>query len=145
MTVLVAPGKWLFGDVRWALLLWSLVLLPPLPLASAPPTGSGTVAARPSPPSLVVVPGTITQVDQAWTEPARRPDRCLGRAHRAAGPDGRSFLSPARGKQHLALVVPLLLVWRPFGWRQVLATGALTFAALISPWSRGLRRLLARR
>ena len=27
MTVLVAPGKWLFGDVRWALLLWSLVLL----------------------------------------------------------------------------------------------------------------------
>ena len=33
----------------------------------------------------------------------------------------------------MALVVPLLLVWRPFGWRRVLATGALT-AALISPW-----------
>ena len=32
-------------------------------------------------------------------------------------------------KQHLALLLPVLLVWRPFGARRTLATGALTGAA----------------
>ena len=36
-------------------------------------------------------------------------------------------------KQHLALLLPILLVWRPFGWRRTLATGALT-GALLLPW-----------
>ena len=36
-------------------------------------------------------------------------------------------------KQHLALLLPVLLLWRPFGWRRTVATGALT-GVLIAPW-----------
>jgi hypothetical protein len=36
-------------------------------------------------------------------------------------------------KQHLALLLPVLLVWRPFGVWRTLATGALT-GVLIAPW-----------
>jgi hypothetical protein len=36
-------------------------------------------------------------------------------------------------KQHLALLLPILLVWRPFGWRRTVATGALT-GVLLLPW-----------
>jgi hypothetical protein len=36
-------------------------------------------------------------------------------------------------KQHLALLLPVLLVWRPFGARRSVATGALA-VALMAPW-----------
>jgi hypothetical protein len=36
-------------------------------------------------------------------------------------------------KQHLALLLPVLLLWRPFGVRRTLATGLLT-GLLIAPW-----------
>jgi hypothetical protein len=36
-------------------------------------------------------------------------------------------------KQHLALMLPVLLLWRPFGVRRSPASGALT-ALLIAPW-----------
>jgi hypothetical protein len=138
MTVLVAPGKWLFGDVRWALLLWSLVLLlATVALARLSATdGLGNRRGAAIAALLVVVPGTITQVDQAWTEPLLAALIVVWAVLIARGRAWWSIIPLAlacASKQHLALVVPLLLVWRPFGWRRVLATGALT-AALISPW-----------
>jgi hypothetical protein len=36
-------------------------------------------------------------------------------------------------KQHLAVLLPVLLVWRPFGVRRTLVTGALT-GLFIAPW-----------
>jgi hypothetical protein len=36
-------------------------------------------------------------------------------------------------KQHLALLLPVLLVWRPFGWQRTVATGGLT-GLLLAPW-----------
>lgn len=142
-TVLLAPGRWLGGDVRWALAFWSVVLFAgiwalarPLPGdAGAGPLATALRAAVPVT-ALVVAPGSLTQVDQAWTEPllatgivwwavlVRR-----GHAWWAVVPLALACAS----KQHLALLLPLLLLWPPFGARRAVATGALT-GVLIAPW-----------
>ena len=143
--VLLAPGRWLFGDVRWALAFWTLVAVAAVWLLARGPaprhTGSGaqpawvwtaaTVTAL-----LLFAPGTLTQLDQAWTEPVLLAG-ILGwavlvqrdRAWWAVIPLALACAS----KQHLALLLPVLLLWRPFGWKRSIATGALT-GILIAPW-----------
>jgi hypothetical protein len=143
--VLVAPGRWLAGDVRWALLFWTLVAaVGAWALATRLPRGHTAYRPVPGPrwraAAVIVVllfaPGTLTQVDQAWTEPvllagivwwAVLVDR--GRAWWAVIPLALACAS----KQHLALLLPVLLLWRPFGVPRAVATGALT-GALIAPW-----------
>ena len=68
------------------------------------------------------------------------PSRCCSRAS-CGGPSWSSvdtawwavvpLALACASKQHLALLLPVLLLWRPFGWRRTVATGALT-AALIA-------------
>lgn len=129
--VLLAPGRWLGGDVRWALLVWGVVVAAGLlALGGRRAEAGGAVAL------LLLAPGTLTQLDQAWTEPlllaglvwwavlVRR-----GRAWWAVLPLALACAS----KQHLAMLLPLLLVWRPFGWRRTLATGGLA-GLLMAPW-----------
>ncbi|GGB89404.1 hypothetical protein, partial [Knoellia flava] len=141
--VLLAPGRWLGGDVRWALAFWSVVLFAGIwalarPLAGdAPSTARATVLRAAVPvAALVVAPGTLTQVDQAWTEPLLAAGLVWwavlvrrGHAWWAVVPLALACAS----KQHLALLLPLLLVWPAFGPRRAVATGALT-GVLISPW-----------
>ena len=143
--VLLAPARWLFGDVRWALAFWTLVAVAGVWLLARGPaprhTGSGagpgwawTAATVTT--LLVFAPGTLTQLDQAWTEPLLLAG-IVGwavlvqrdRAWWAVIPLALACAS----KQHLALLLPVLLLWRPFGWRRSVATGALT-GALIAPW-----------
>ncbi len=136
MTALLAPGRWLAGDVRWALLVWWVVLLVGLWRLAIGPGGRGRWTGGAVLAVLVVAPGTLTQIDQAWTEPllaallvgwavlVRR-----GHAWWAVVPLALACAS----KQHLALVVPLLATWQAFGWRRVLATGAAA-AGLVTPW-----------
>ncbi len=132
MAVLVAPGRWLGGDVRWALLVWTLVLCAGLwALARGAAERAAAVSAV-----LVLAPGTLTQIDQAWTEPVlaallvwwavlvRR-----GHAWWAVVPLALACAS----KQHLALLAPVLLAWRPFGVARTLVTGGAT-ALLVLPW-----------
>ncbi len=132
MAVLVAPARWLAGDVRWALLLWSLVLYAGLwALARGRVERAAAVTAV-----LVLAPGSLTQIDQSWTEPllaaalvwwavlVRR-----GHAWWAVVPLALACAS----KQHLALLAPVLLAWRPFGVARTLVTGGVT-ALLLLPW-----------
>ncbi|WP_404383271.1 hypothetical protein LL946_18285 [Knoellia locipacati] len=142
-TVLLAPGRWLGGDVRWAIAFWSVVLFVGIWALARPregdaPSSACVTAFRAAVPVavLVVAPGTLTQVDQAWTEPllaagivwwavlVRR-----GHAWWAVVP----LALVCASKQHLALLLPLLLLWRPFGPRRAVATGAFT-GVLIAPW-----------
>ena len=138
--VLLAPGRWLAGDVRWALAAWTLVALAGVWLlargAGARHTPSTAWTATAVVCLLVLAPGTLTQLDQAWTEPlllaglvwwAALVQR--DRAWWAVVPLALACAS----KQHLALLLPVLLVWRPFGWRRTLATGGLT-GLLLLPW-----------
>jgi hypothetical protein len=143
--VLLAPGRWLAGDVRWALLGWTLVAVVGVWRLAAPVRGAqdsdpagrdGRWAAAAAGSLLLLAPGTLTQVDQAWTEPlllaglvwwavlVRR-----GHAWWAVIPLALACAS----KQHLALLMPVLLLWRPFGVRRTLATGALA-GLLVLPW-----------
>lgn len=142
--VLLAPGRWLAGDVRWALMAWTLVTaIGVWVLATRTPAGQvrgGRVGARWRAAAviaaLLLAPGTLTQVDQAWTEPvllaglvwwAVLVDR--GHAWWAVIPLALACAS----KQHLALLLPVLLVWRPFGARRTLVTAGLA-GVLIAPW-----------
>ena len=148
--VLLAPGRWLAGDVRWAMTVWTLVAAVGIwALATGPRVGRGARPAQEAGPGpgpqwratavialILFAPGTLTQVDQSWTEPlllaglvwwAVLVDR--DRAWWAVVPLALACAS----KQHLALLLPVLLVWRPFGVRRALATGALT-GLLIAPW-----------
>jgi hypothetical protein len=141
--VLLAPGRWLFGDVRWALAAWMLVAVAGVWLLArhteasehrAPPTWQWTAAAVTS--LLAFAPGTLTQLDQAWTEPLLLAAVVWwvvlmqrDRAWWAVVPLALACAS----KQHFVVLLPILLVWRPFGWRRTIATGALT-GALIAPW-----------
>lgn len=205
--VLLAPGRWLAGDVRWAQLAWTMVLTAGICLLAFPPrranagqapgegagpadagqtpeevadppdAGQGPVdsaepadakqspdegaepadarqatgnSAGPADPQLrrsswlgaavlallLLAPGTLTQIDQAWTEPLLLTGVVWWAVLLRRGHPWWAIVPLAlvcASKQHLAVVLPLLLVWRPFGWRRTLATGALT-AVLISPW-----------
>jgi hypothetical protein len=134
--VLLAPGKLLLGDVRWSFVLWSLVAFGAVwLLRRSLPAGRQWLAAFVIL-ALATAPGTLTQVDQSWTEPLLLAGLAVwlllvvrGHAWWAVLPLALACAS----KQHLALLLPILLVWRPFGWRRTLATGALT-GALIAPW-----------
>lgn len=135
MGLLTAPGRWLAGDVRWMLVLWTLVLLAGLwALAGGrrgePLRGAAVVAL------VVFAPGTLTQVDQAWTEPVLAALLVWwavlvrhGQAWWAVLPLALACAS----KQHLVLLAPVLLLWRPFGWRRTLAAGGLA-GVLMLPW-----------
>ena len=139
--VLLAPGRWWFGDVRWALAFWTLVAVAGvwvLARGAAPRHTGGrwawTAAAVTA--LLLLAPGTLTQLDQAWTEPLLLAGLVWwavlvqrDRAWWAVVPLALACAS----KQHLALLLPVLLLWRPFGWRRAVATGALT-GLLIAPW-----------
>jgi len=136
--VLLAPGRWLAGDVRWALVAWTLVAVAGLLLLGRGDLRdrAATWSAGPVVALLLLAPGTLTQVDQAWTEPLLLAGlvwwAVLVRQDRAWWAVVPLALACA-SKQHLALLLPVLLVWRPFGWRRTLATGALT-GVLLLPW-----------
>ena len=118
MSVLTAPGRWIAGDVRWAVLFWSLVLFAGLwALARGRVERAAAVTAV-----LVLAPGTLTQVDQAWTEPVlaalivwwavlvRRDQAwwaviplalaCASKQHLALLAAGAAPVAPVRGVAH---------------------------------------------
>ena len=134
--VLLAPGRLLLGDVRWSFVLWSLVAFAAVWLLGRRlPVDRRWLSAFVIL-LLATAPGTLTQMDQAWTEPLLLAGLALwlllvvrGEAWWAVVPLALACAS----KQHLALLLPILLVWRPFGWRRTIATGALT-GVLVAPW-----------
>jgi hypothetical protein len=130
--VLLAPGRWLAGDVRVAMLAWMLVALVGIWLLA----GRARWAAGAGAMLVALAPGTVTQVDQAWTEPLLLAllvwwAVLVRRDHRwwAIVPLALACAS----KQHLVLVLPVLALWRGFGPARTLATTGLA-GLLIAPW-----------
>lgn len=134
--VLLAPGRWLAGDVRWALLVAQLVALACVAaLGRRRSAGAGSLPLA-AVTLLAVVPGSLTQAEQAWTEPLLFAALAGWALLMHRGHPWWAVLPLALGcasKQHLALLLPVLACWTPFGWRRALATGGLT-GLLVLPW-----------
>jgi len=143
---LVAPGRWLLGDVRWALL--AAMLLAALALRAAGRTGGAASAASDAPSApgpaagpvagalLFLLPGTATQAEQAWTEPLLLA--CLAGA--ALALQRRRDVTAVvlvglalASKQHIAILLPVLAAWPRFGVRRAVGSG-LVAAVLVAPW-----------
>jgi hypothetical protein len=138
--VLAAPGRWLAGDVRWSLLVLSVVALActaALGRGAAPAHAGGTSAgALTAITLLALAPGTITQAEQAWTEPMLLAALACWALLVRRGHPWWAVLPLAVGcasKQHLAVLLPVLACWQAFGLRRVLATSGLT-GVLVLPW-----------
>ena len=128
-TVLLAPFKWLLGDVRFGLIAASL--LGAWLVRRTAPEAPLTLAAL-----ILVVPHWSLLIDHSWTEPlliAAFAGAIL--ALRAERP-GLAIIALAIGlacKQHMVLVLPLFAVWPSFGLRRTIAAAALAAAAVL-PW-----------
>jgi len=128
-TVLLAPLRWLVGDVRAGLLLASLLTSWQLRrIAPLAPAGLALL--------VLVHPHWAFLVDQSWTEPLLVA--LLTAAVFAISRDRPVLAVVALGvalacKQHIVLLLPLFAVWPRFGLRRTLASAGLAFV-LVLPW-----------
>jgi hypothetical protein len=131
-----APAQWLLGDVRWANAVY---------LLSAPALLAWHIGGRTSwrdRPLLALgmlaglVPGSLLVVQQSWNEPALLAGLVCGAVLMQRGYPNWAVLPLGLAlatKQHLVVLLPLLLFWPRFGWRRLLATGGVA-AAVSLPW-----------
>lgn len=129
-SVLLAPFRWLLGDVRFGLLLAGL-------LASAY-TRRLTGAAAPAllPLLILLAPKAAFALQQSWTEPLLVAALAamvlavrLGRVHWAVV----AFALALATKQHMVLLVPLAMWWPAFGPRRTAVAAGLA-GVLVAPW-----------
>jgi hypothetical protein len=134
--LLTAPGQWLFGDVRW---LEAGDLFAAVALLGWQATDGGrrwTDARLPIVLLLGVMPGTIRVVQQSWNEPILLLGLVAGAVLLDRGRPNWAVLPIALAlatKQHVVVLLPLLLFWPAFGWRRVVATAAVA-GAICLPW-----------
>ncbi|MBT0771027.1 DUF2029 domain-containing protein [Kineosporia sp. J2-2] len=141
--LLLAPGRWLAGDVRWALVVVTLLGVLAVYLLGRTGRSAGTsrlplrsLAGTGAAGLLLVLPGTATQVEQAWTEPLLMA--CLAgwalMVRRRKMLPAMIFLALGlASKQHLAVLLPVLAVWPVFGWRRAVMTGGMAGVFML-PW-----------
>jgi hypothetical protein len=137
--VLLAPAKLLTGDVRWGLVAAELgaaalvVALARHKGEQGDRTEIGLVAAC----VLLLLPGTLTQIEQAWTEPLVLLPVAAALLAVDRGRLGTAvvlFAVALASKQHIALLLPLLALWHPFGPRRTVAVAA-GATLLVLPWA----------
>jgi len=128
-TVLLAPFRWIAGDVRTGLLLASVGTSALLRrFAPAAPVALSLL--------VLVHPHWAFLVDQSWTEPLLLFLLCTA----VVGTErGRPILAVCAlaaalaAKQHIVLLLPLFALWPAFGWRRALAAAGLAAVAVL-PW-----------
>lgn len=142
--VLLVPFKLVAGDVRWGLAVAQLLAAGVVALGRTgdvdrgpEPAAAREDAAACAGALLLLLPGTLTQIEQAWTEPLIFLLLALallavagGRAWLGVGLVALALAS----KQHIALLLPLLAGWGLFGVRRALAATAAA-AVLVLPWA----------
>lgn len=128
-TVILAPFRWLLGDVRYGLVL-AIVATAWLVSRQRGPQAAPLAAL------LVVAPGWVLLVNRSWSEPlivlALTATLLLIRGERP----GLAVVTLAIGlacKQHLVLLLPLFAIWRGFGLRRVVYAAVLA-ALAVAPW-----------
>lgn len=128
-TVLLAPFRWLTGDVRAGLLL--ATLLTSLQLRRWAPAAPAAVALL-----VFTQPHWVFLIDQSWTEPMLLALITAAMFSVERGRPGIAVVALAAAvasKQHMVLLLPLFALWPAFGLRRTLyATGLAALAVL--PW-----------
>jgi hypothetical protein len=128
-TLLLAPFRWLLGDVRFGLLL--AILVAALVARRLAPQAPAALPAL-----LLVMPHWAFLVDQSWTEPLLLAALAVAiLALRLERPVVAMLgLAVALAcKQHIVLLLPLFALWPGFGWRRALGSTALA-ALVVLPW-----------
>lgn len=128
-TLLLAPFRWLLGDVRYGLLVAITVTAWLVSRVRGP-------QAAPLAALLVVAPGWVLLINRSFTEPlivlALTATLLLIRGGRPT----YAVVTLAIGlacKQHVVLLLPLFAIWRDFGLRRVIGAAALAAVACV-PW-----------
>lgn len=132
--LLLAPGRWLAGDVRVALA--AITVMTALVVRGMHRPGRDPRITAGAAALLLVVPGTATQIEQAWTEPLLAACLVVAAHGILGGRWLRAILALAIGmacKQHLVLLLPLLAAWPRFGLRRTVLTALATGVAVL-PW-----------
>jgi hypothetical protein len=128
-TLLLAPFRWLFGDVRYGLLAASLasaLLIRRLNLTAAP-----ALAAL-----VLVMPDWAYLVNRSWTEPLLLAALAATILALRSGRTALAIVALAVAlacKQHIVLLLPLFIFWPSFGFRRTAASGGLA-ALIVLPW-----------
>ncbi len=136
--LLLAPGRWLGGDVRWALVAITVIGAVLVYLLGCGRESSQTtrITAAAASALLLLMPGTATQVEQAWTEPLLMTCLAGWALGVRRGWTVLPVISLALGlasKQHLVLLLPMLAAWPRFGWRRALGSTVLA-GIFVMPW-----------
>jgi hypothetical protein len=128
-TLLLAPFRWLFGDVRYGLLAASLLgawLLRRFGTSRIP-----ALAAL-----ALVFPGWVLLINRSWTEPLLVTALTAAIIALRSGRTAITILMLAVAlacKQHVVLLLPLFALWPSFGLRRALTAAGLALAAVL-PW-----------
>lgn len=138
--VLLAPGRLLLGDVRWMLVALTVASVLALRWTAGRvpldrPQTSAVVAAGAGA-LLLLLPGTSTQVEQAWTEPLLLACLAGWAVCTRLGRTLPAVVLLALGlasKQHLVLLLPVLAAWPRFGLRRTAAAAGLA-GLFVLPW-----------
>ena len=128
-TVVLAPFKWLLGDVRYGLLTASVAGAVVMYRYGA--ARSSALAAL-----LLVLPGWSLLIARSWTEPLLVLGLAVAILATRAGNKTLMVVGLALAlacKQHVVLLVPLFAIWPAFGWRRTgLAIGCAALSVV--PW-----------
>jgi hypothetical protein len=128
-TLVLAPFRWLVGDVRFGLLTASIVTA-----AMIKRFGTSTSAAL----ALLVVamPGFAYLVNRSWTEPLLVAALAVTVFALSRGRTGiaiAGLVVALASKQHIVLLLPLFAVWPSFGLRRTLKA-VLVSLLVVAPW-----------
>jgi len=138
-TVLLAPFRWAYGDVRYGLLVAAALSVVVARLLTAPRVGwreSPRYVPALLPLLIVVAPKWPFLIDQSWTEPLLvllLAGALLALARNRPTLAVIALALALASKQHVALLLPLFALWPVFGWRRTVASGALA-GVLVLPW-----------
>jgi hypothetical protein len=128
-TVLLAPFRWLAGDVRAGLLLASVATSAVLRrFAPAAPVALSLL--------VLVHPHWAFLIDQSWTEPLLLFLLCAAVVATERGRPVVAVLALAAAlatKQHIVVLLPLFALWPAFGWRRTLLSAGVAVVAVL-PW-----------
>ena len=134
--VLLAPGRLLAGDVRWMLVAVTVAAVIAVRLSAGRGPLGPAVPAAGAGALLLLLPGTSTQVEQAWTEPLLFACLAGWAVATRLGRTVPAVVLLALGlasKQHLVLLLPVLAAWPRFGPRRTAAAAGLAGLAML-PW-----------